>query len=41
VPLPIALEMASSAQALAHHTHDQDEAGVAFTENRAPRFEGR
>jgi enoyl-CoA hydratase/carnithine racemase len=41
VPLPIALEMASSAQALAQHTHDQHEAVVAFTEKRAPRFEGR
>ncbi|RYF34976.1 MAG: crotonase/enoyl-CoA hydratase family protein [Comamonadaceae bacterium] len=41
VALPIALEMASSAQALVQHTHDQHEAVVAFTEKRAPRFEGR
>lgn len=41
VALPIALEMASSAQALVQHTHDQHEAVLAFTEKRAPRFEGR
>lgn len=41
VALPLALEMASSAQALAQHTLDQHEAVVAFTEKRAPRFEGR
>lgn len=41
VPLPIALEMASSMQALAQHTHDQHEAVVAFLEKREPRFENR
>lgn len=41
VALPIALEMASSAQALAQHTHDQHEAVVAFLEKREPRFEHR
>ncbi len=41
VSLPIALEMASSAQALAQHTKDQHEAVLAFTEKRQPRFEGR
>jgi len=41
VPLPIALEMASSSQALAQHTHDQHEAVVAFMEKRKPRFENR
>jgi enoyl-CoA hydratase/carnithine racemase len=41
VSLPIALEMASSMQALAQHTKDQHEAVVAFTEKRKPKFEGR
>lgn len=41
VSLPIALELASSAQALAQHTHDQNEAVVAFLEKRAPKFENR
>ena len=39
--LPIALEMASSAQALVQHTKDQHEAVLAFMEKRKPRFEGR
>ena len=41
VSLPIALEMASSAQALVQHTHDQHEAVLAFTEKRAPQFQHR
>jgi enoyl-CoA hydratase/carnithine racemase len=41
VSLPIALEMASSMQALAQHTRDQHEAVLAFTEKRKPKFEGR
>lgn len=41
VTLPIALELASSAQALVQHTHDQHEAVLAFTEKRKPRFEQR
>ena len=41
VSLPIALEMASSMQALAQHTADQHEAVLAFTEKRKPKFEGR
>lgn len=41
VSLPIALELASSAQALAQHTHDQHEAVLAFTEKRKPKFEQR
>lgn len=41
VSLPIALEMASSMQALAQHTEDQHEAVLAFTEKRKPKFEGR
>jgi enoyl-CoA hydratase/carnithine racemase len=41
ISLPIALEMASSMQALAQHTKDQHEAVLAFTEKRKPRFEGR
>lgn len=41
VSLPIALELASSAQALAQHTHDQHEAVMAFLEKRPPRFEQR
>ena len=41
VSLPIALEMASSMQALVQHTHDQHEAVVAFTERRKPKFERR
>jgi enoyl-CoA hydratase/carnithine racemase len=41
VSLPIALELASSAQALAQHTHDQHEAVLAFLEKRAPKFENR
>ena len=38
VSLPIALEMASSLQALVQHTHDQHEAVVAFLEKRTPEF---
>lgn len=38
VALPIALEMASSLQALTQHTHDQHEAVVAFLEKRKPEF---
>lgn len=41
VSLPIALELASSAQALVQHTHDQHEAVLAFTEKRKPKFEQR
>lgn len=41
VSLPIALEMASSAQALVQHTQDQHEAVLAFTEKRKPSFKGR
>ena len=41
VALPLALELASSAQALAQHTHDQHEAVMAFLEKRAPKFENR
>ena len=41
VSLAIALEMASSAQALAQHTHDQQEAVIAFTEKRKPNFQQR
>lgn len=41
VGLPIALELASSAQALVQHTHDQHEAVVAFIEKRAPQFQQR
>jgi enoyl-CoA hydratase/carnithine racemase len=41
VDLPVALELASSAQALAQHTQDQHEAVLAFLEKRAPKFEGR
>jgi len=41
VSLPIALEMASSMQALAQHTRDQHEAVLAFTEKRKPKFERR
>ncbi len=41
VSLPIALEMASSMQALVQHTKDQHEAVVAFSERRPPKFEGR
>ena len=41
VSLPIALEMASSMQALAQHTKDQHEAVLAFNEKRKPKFEGR
>ena len=39
--LPRALELASALQAIAQHTHDQHEAVLAFTEKRAPKFEGR
>ncbi len=39
--LPVALELASSMQALVQHTKDQHEAVVAFTERRKPKFEGR
>lgn len=41
VSLPIALELASSAQALVQHTHDQHEAVSAFLEKRPPKFEDR
>jgi len=41
VPLPVALDLASSAQALAQHTHDQHEAVTAFLEKRDPKFEHR
>lgn len=41
VSLPIALEMASSMQALAQHTADQHEAVLAFMEKRKPKFERR
>ena len=41
VSLATALEMASSMQALAQHTRDQHEAVLAFSEKRAPKFEGR
>lgn len=41
VSLPIALEMASSSQALVQHTHDQHEAVSAFLDKRPPKFEGR
>lgn len=41
VSLPIALELASSAQALAQHTHDQHEAVIAFLEKRPPSFQNR
>ena len=41
VSLPIALEMASSMQALVQHTKDQHEAVLAFNEKRKPKFEGR
>ncbi len=41
VSLAIALEMASSMQALVQHTKDQHEAVVAFSERRQPKFEGR
>lgn len=38
VSLPIALELASSAQALVQHTADQHEAVLAFIEKRKPTF---
>ena len=41
VSLPIALELASSSQALIQHTHDQHEAVSAFLEKRPPKFEDR
>ncbi|MBC7438148.1 MAG: crotonase/enoyl-CoA hydratase family protein [Bdellovibrionales bacterium] len=41
VSLPIALELASSSQALVQHTHDQYEAVSAFLEKRQPKFEDR
>jgi enoyl-CoA hydratase/carnithine racemase len=41
VSLPIALELASSAQALVQHTHDQHEAVLAFLDKRPPAFENR
>lgn len=41
VSLPIALELASSAQALVQHTHDQYEAVSAFLEKRPSKFEDR
>ena len=41
VSLPIALELASSAQALVQHTHDQHEAVSAFLDKRPPAFEDR
>ncbi|MFH1043620.1 MAG: crotonase/enoyl-CoA hydratase family protein [Pseudomonadota bacterium] len=39
--LAIALDMASSMQALAQHTADQHEAVLALAEKRKPKFEGR
>jgi len=41
VDLPVALELASSLQALVQHTKDQQEAVLAFNEKRKPKFEGR
>ena len=41
VSLPIALELASSSQALVQHTHDQHEAVSAFLDKRPPAFEDR
>ena len=41
VSLAMALEMASSMQALAQHTKDQHEAVLAFMEKRKPKFERR
>ena len=41
VSLPIALELASSSQALVQHTHDQCEAVSAFIDKREPKFEDR
>lgn len=41
VSLPIALELASSSQALVQHTQDQHEAVSAFLEKREPKFEDR
>jgi len=41
VSLPIALELASSSQALVQHTHDQNEAVSAFIDKREPKFEDR
>lgn len=41
VSLPIALELASSSQALVQHTQDQHEAVSAFLEKRSPKFEDR
>jgi len=41
VSLPIALELASSSQALVQHTHDQYEAVSAFIDKREPKFEDR
>jgi enoyl-CoA hydratase/carnithine racemase len=41
VSLPIALELASSSQALVQHTHDQHEAVSAFLDKRPPKFEDR
>jgi enoyl-CoA hydratase/carnithine racemase len=41
VSLPIALELASSAQALVQHTHDQYEAVSAFLDKRPPQYEDR
>ncbi len=40
VSLALALDMASSMQALAQHTADQHEAVLAFAEKRKPKFEG-
>ena len=41
VSLPIALELASSSQALVQHTHDQYEAVSAFLDKRDPKFQDR
>jgi enoyl-CoA hydratase/carnithine racemase len=41
VSLPIALELASSSQALVQHTYDQYEAVSAFVEKRPAKFEDR
>jgi enoyl-CoA hydratase/carnithine racemase len=41
VSLPLALDMASSMQALVQHTKDQHEAATAFVDKRKPKFEAR
>jgi enoyl-CoA hydratase/carnithine racemase len=40
ISLPLSLDIASSMQALAHHTKDQQEAVAAFMEKRVPQFRG-